>query len=145
MRAKAKGGEGEVAQAIFNLANIFAFIFITLIIASKQVFQSTSVEVEVPKARVIEADLEQSIAVSIKKDRTLYFKNEQVDLQTLTQLVKQAQEQYKLKNPDAEFGEQLVVIRADKSVDWKTVLDAIDAVKRGGSKRITLAVIKRTT
>jgi biopolymer transport protein ExbD len=143
--AKAKGGEGEVAQAIFNLANIFAFIFITLIIASKQVFQSTSVEVEVPKARVIEADLEQSIAVSIKKDRTLYFKNEQVDLQTLTQLVKQAQEQYKLKNPDAEFGEQLVVIRADKSVDWKTVLDAIDAVKRGGSKRITLAVIKRTT
>jgi biopolymer transport protein ExbD len=143
--AKAKGGEGEVAQAIFNLANIFAFIFITLIIASKQVFQSTSVEVEVPKARVIEADLEQSIAVSIKKDRTLYFKDKQVDLQTLTQLVKQAQEQYKLKNPDAEFGEQLVVIRADKSVDWKTVLDAIDAVKRGGSKRITLAVIKRTT
>jgi biopolymer transport protein ExbD len=143
--AKAKGGEGEVAQAVFNLANIFAFIFITLIIASKQMFQSTSVEVEVPKARVIEADLEQSIAVSIKKDRTLYFKNEQVDLQTLTQLVKQAQEQYKSKNPDAEFGEQLVVIRADKSVDWKTVLDAIDAVKRGGSKRITLAVIKRTT
>jgi biopolymer transport protein ExbD len=143
--AKAKGGEGEVAQAIFNLANIFAFIFITLIIASKQMFQSTSVEVEVPKARVIEADLEQSIAVSIKKDRTLYFKNEQVDLQTLTQLVKQAQEQYKSKNPDAEMGEQLVVIRADKSVDWKTVLDAIDAVKRGGSKRITLAVIKRTT
>jgi biopolymer transport protein ExbD len=143
--AKAKGGEGEVAQAVFNLANIFAFIFITLIIASKQMFQSTSVEVEVPKARVIEADLEQSIAVSIKKDRTLYFKDKQVDLQTLTQLVKQAQEQYKSKNPDAEMGEQLVVIRADKSVDWKTVLDAIDAVKRGGSKRITLAVIKRTT
>jgi biopolymer transport protein ExbD len=143
--ARAKGGEGEVAQAVFNLANIFAFIFITLIIASKQMFQSTSVEVEVPKARVIEADLEQSIAVSIKKDRTLYFKDKQVDLQTLTQLVKQAQEQYKSKNPDAEMGEQLVVIRADKSVDWKTVLDAIDAVKRGGSKRITLAVIKRTT
>ena len=143
--AKAKGGEGEVAQAVFNLANIFAFIFITLIIASKQMFQSTSVEVEVPKARVIEADLEQSIAVSIKKDRTLYFKDKQVDLQTLTQLVKKAQEEYKSKNPDAEFGEQLVVIRADKSVDWKTVLDAIDAVKRGGSKRITLAVIKRTT
>jgi biopolymer transport protein ExbD len=143
--AKAKGGEGEVAQAVFNLANIFAFIFITLIIASKQMFQSTSVEVEVPKARVIEADLEQSIAVSIKKDRTLYFRDSLVDLQTLTQLVKQAQEQYKSKNPDAEMGEQLVVIRADKSVDWKTVLDAIDAVKRGGSKRITLAVIKRTT
>lgn len=143
--AKAKGGEGEVAQAVFNLANIFAFIFITLIIASKQMFQSTSVEVEVPKARVIEADLEQSIAVSIKKDRTLYFKDKQVDLQTLTQLVKQAQQEYKQKNPDAEMGEQLVVIRADKSVDWKTVLDAIDAVKRGGSKRITLAVIKRTT
>jgi len=143
--AKAKGGEGEVAQAIFNLANIFAFIFIVLIIASKQMFQSTSVEVEVPKARVIEADLEQSIAVSIKKDRTLYFKDKQVDLQTLTRLVKQAQEEYKSKNPDAEMGEQLVVIRADKSVDWKTVLDAIDAVKRGGSKRITLAVIKRTT
>jgi biopolymer transport protein ExbD len=143
--AKAKGGEGEVAQAVFNLANIFAFVFVTLIIASKQMFQSTSVEVEVPKARVIEADLEQSIAVSIKKDRTLYFKDKQVDLQTLTQLVKQAQEEYKSKNPDAEMGEQLVVIRADKSVDWKTVLDAIDAVKRGGSKRITLAVIKRTT
>ncbi|MEO0197949.1 MAG: biopolymer transporter ExbD [candidate division WOR-3 bacterium] len=142
--AKAKGGEGEVAQAVFNLANVFAFVFVSLIIASKQLFQSTSVEVEVPKARVIEADLEQSIAVSIKKDRTLYFKDKQVDLQTLTQLVRKAQEEYKAKNPDSEFGEQLVVIRADKSVDWKTVLDAIDAVKRAGSKRITLAVVKRT-
>ncbi len=142
--AKAKGGEGEVAQAVFNLANIFAFIFVSLIIASKQLFQGTSVEVEVPKARVIEADLEQSIAISIKKDKTLYFRDKQVDLQTLTQLVKQAQEEYKKNNPDAELGEQLVVIRADKSVDWKTVLDAIDAVKKGGSKRITLAVVKRT-
>ncbi|MEO0153318.1 MAG: biopolymer transporter ExbD, partial [candidate division WOR-3 bacterium] len=100
--------------------------------------------VEVPKARVIEADLEQSIAVSIKKDKTIYFKDKQVDLQTLVQLVRKAQEEYKAKNPDAEFGEQLVVIRADKSVDWQTVLNTIDAVKRGGSKRITLAVIKKT-
>jgi len=143
--ARAKGGEGEVAQAVFNLANIFAFIFITLIIASKQMFQSTSVEVEVPKARVIEADLEQSVAVSVKKDKTVYFKDKQVDIQTLTQLVRQAQEQYKAKNPDAEFGEQLVVIRADKAVDWQTVLNTIDAVKKGGSKRITLAVIKKTS
>ncbi len=142
--AKAKGGEGEVAQAIFNLANIFAFIFVSLIIASKQLFQGTSVEVEVPKARVIEADLEQSVAVSIKRDKTVYYKDKQVDFKTLTQLVKQAQEEYKAKNPDAEMGEQLVVIRADKSVDWKTVLDAIDAVKKGGSKRITLAVVKKT-
>ncbi len=142
--AKAKGGEGEVAQAVFNLANVFAFVFVSLVIASKQLFQSTSVEVEVPKARVIEADLEQSVAVSIKKDKTIYFKDKQVDLQTLTELVKKAQEEYKAKNPDAEFGEQLVVIRADKSVDWQTVLNTIDAVKRGGSKRITLAVIKKT-
>lgn len=142
--AKAKGGEGEVAQAVFNLANIFAFIFITLIIASKQMFQSTSVEVEVPKARVIEADLEQSLAVSIKKDKTVYLKDKQVSLQELTQLIKSAQEEYKAKNPDAELGEQLVVIRADKSVDWQTVLNTIDAVKRGGSKRITLAVVKKT-
>jgi biopolymer transport protein ExbD len=143
--AKAKGGEGEVAQAVFNLANIFAFIFIVLIIASKQMFQSTSVEVEVPKARVIEADLEQSIAISVKKDKSIYFKDKQVDLTTLTDLVKQAQQEYKSKNPDAESGEQLVVIRADKSVDWNTVLNTIDAVKKGGSKRITLAVIKRTS
>ncbi|MCS7245452.1 MAG: biopolymer transporter ExbD [candidate division WOR-3 bacterium] len=142
--AKAKGGEGEVAQAVFNLANIFAFIFITLIIASKQMFQSTSVEVEVPKARVIEADLEQSLAVSIKKDKTVYLKDKQVSLQELVQLIKSAQEEYKAKNPDAELGEQLVVIRADKSVDWQTVLNTIDAVKRGGSKRITLAVVKKT-
>lgn len=142
--AKAKGGEGEVAQAVFNLANIFAFIFITLIIASKQMFQSTSVEVEVPKAKVIEADLEQSLAVSIKKDRTIYLKDKQVSLNELTQLINSAQKEYKEKNPDAEFGEQLVVIRADKAVDWKTVLDAIDAVKKGGSKRITLAVVKKT-
>ncbi|MEO0144271.1 MAG: biopolymer transporter ExbD [candidate division WOR-3 bacterium] len=142
--AKAKGGEGEVAQAVFNLANVFAFVFVSLIIASKQLFQGTSVEVEVPKARVIEADLEQSIAVSIKKDKTIYFKDKQVDLQTLTELVKKAQQEYKEKNPDAELGEQLVVIRADKSVDWQTVLNTIDAVKRGGSKRITLAVIKKT-
>ncbi len=141
--SKHKGGEGEVAEAIFNLAAVMIFILIFLILSSKELFQSTSVDVDIPKANVIEADLEQSIAISITKEGKYYVGNDEVPLEKIHEIVLQKQKEYHEKNPDLEFGDQLVVIRADKSINWQMVLDAIDQAKKGKSRRITLAVIKK--
>ncbi len=143
--AKATGGEGEIAQAIFNLASIFIFILIFLILSTKELFQGTSVDVELPKAHVIEADLEQSISISVTKDHKYYVGDSLVPLDLISELVKQKHWEYVARNENDStlYGDQLVVIRADKGVDWGSVLAAIDEAKRGDSKRITLAVVKK--
>ena len=143
--AKATGGEGEIAQAIFNLASIFVFILIFLILSTKELFQGTSVDVELPKAHVIEADLEQSISISVTKDHKYYVGDSLVPLDLISELVKQKHWEYVARNENDStlYGEQLVVIRADKGVDWGSVLAAIDQAKRARSKRITLAVVKK--
>jgi len=143
--ARATGGEGDIAQAIFNLASIFIFILIFLILASKELFQGTSVDVELPKAHVIEADLEQSISISVTKDKKYYVGDSLVPVNLISRLVEQKHWEYVARNENDStlYGEQLVVIRADKGVDWGSVLAAIDEAKKAKSKRITLAVVKK--
>jgi len=143
--ARAVGGEGEIAQAIFNMASVFIFILIFLILSTKELFQGTSVDVELPKANVIEADLEQSISISITKDHKYYVGDSLVPLDLISELVKQKHWEYVARNENDStlYGEQLVVVRADKGVDWGSVLAAIDQAKKARSKRITLAVVKK--
>lgn len=143
--AKAGGGEGEIAQAIFNLASVMIFILIFLILSARELFQGTSVKVELPKAHVIEADLEQSISISVTKDHKYYVGDEEVPLEKIAEIVKQKHWEYVARNENDStlYGEQLVVIRADKGVDWGSVLAAVDQAKKAKSKRITLAVVKK--
>ncbi len=65
-------------------------------------------------------------------------------MKELTPKVAADQKKYAEEAGDPELeGFQMVVIRGDKSIQWGSVLEAIDAVKRAKCKRVVLAVIKK--
>ena len=135
----------DVGQYLFPMAGVMILTLATLIMNAQSLFSNTSIKVDIPKANVIEVELEQSIPVSITKEGKMYVQDDEMpDLQSITQRIKELQEKYAIENNDPELkGQQLTVIRGDKSLQWGQILDVLDAVKKGGAKRVALAVVKR--
>ncbi|MEO0147858.1 MAG: biopolymer transporter ExbD [candidate division WOR-3 bacterium] len=135
----------DVGQYLFPMAGVMILVLATMIANAQALFQGTSIKVDIPKANVIEVDLEQSIPISITKDGKVYVQDKEMpDLNALRDRVKELQEKYALDAGDPELkGQQLTVIRADKEINWGRVLEVIDETKRAGCKRTALAVIKR--
>ncbi len=135
----------DVGQFLFPMAGVMILTLATMIMDAQSLFSNTSIKVDIPKANVIEVELEQSIPVTVTKEGKLYVQDyEMPDLQAITQKVRELQEKYAAENNDPELmGQQLTVLRADKSIEWGRVLEVLDAVKRGKAKRVALAVVKR--
>jgi len=135
----------DISAILFPLAGVMILVLATIIGNAQALFANTSVQLDLPKANVIETDLEQVIPISIDRDGNYYFKDEKVpDLKTITEKVRQAQKQYAEESGDPELeGYQMVVIRGDRNIAWGMVLAAVDAVKKAKSKRVVLAVNKR--
>ncbi len=135
----------DVGQFLFPMAGVMILTLATMIMNAQALFSNTSIKVDIPQANVIEVELEQSIPVSITGEGKVYIQDEEMpDLQLVTQKIKELQEKYAVENNDPELkGEQLTVIRGDKSIEWGKVLEVLDAVKKGGAKRVALAVVKR--
>ncbi|MGB9589454.1 MAG: ExbD/TolR family protein [candidate division WOR-3 bacterium] len=135
----------DMGQILFPLAGVMILVLATIIGNAQALFTNTSVQLEIPKANVIETDLEQMIPISIDKNGVYYYKDEKMnDVKELTPKVAADQKKYAEEAGDPELeGFQMVVIRGDKSIQWGSVLEAIDAVKRAKCKRVVLAVIKK--
>lgn len=135
----------DIGQFLFPMAGVMILTLATLIMNAQSLFSNTSIKVDIPKANVIEVELEQSIPVTVTKEGKLYVQDyEMPDLQAITQKVRELQEKYAAENNDPELmGQQLTVLRADKSIEWGRVLEVLDAVKKGKAKRVALAVVKR--
>lgn len=135
----------DIGQILFPLAGVMILVLATIIGNAQALFTNTSVQLEIPKANVIEADLEQMIPISIDKNGVYYYKDEKLNnVKDLTPKVSADQKKYAEEAGDPELeGFQMVVIRGDKSIQWGSVLEAIDAVKRAKCKRVVLAVIKK--
>lgn len=147
--AKDKLESPDIGQYLFPMAGVMILVLAVMVGQAKALFTNTSIEVDIPKANVVEADLEQMIPISVKKlpegGVKYYYKDKEMrSLQEITDSVQAAQIRYGQENQDTSLiGQQLVVIRGDKSLDWGTILEVLDAVKRAKSKRVVLAVTKR--
>ncbi len=135
----------DVGQYLFPMAGVMILVLATMISNAQALFQGTSVRVDVPKANVIEVDLEQSIPISITKEGNVYVQDKEMpDMKALQDRINELQEKYAADAGDPELkGQQLTVIRADKEINWGKVLEVVDATKKAGCKRTALAVIKR--
>jgi len=135
----------DMSGILFPLAGVMILILATVIGNAKALFTNTSIEVNIPSANVIEADLEQMIPITIDKNGQYFYKDKKMSSASeVIPLVAADQKKYAEDAGDPELeGFQMVVIRGDKSIQWGSVLEAIDAVKKAKSKRVVLAVIKK--
>jgi biopolymer transport protein ExbD len=135
----------DVGKYLFPMAGVMILVLATMIANAQALFQGTSIKVDIPKANVIEVDLEQSIPISVTKEGKIYVGDKPMPtLDALREKVKEMQRKYAMdaRDPTLE-GTQLTVIRADKELNWGKVLEVIDETKKAGCKRTALAVIKR--
>ncbi|MEO0139547.1 MAG: biopolymer transporter ExbD, partial [candidate division WOR-3 bacterium] len=67
----------DVGQYLFPMAGVMILVLATMIANAQSLFQGTSIKVDIPKANVIEVDLEQSIPISITKDGKVYVQDKE--------------------------------------------------------------------
>ncbi len=119
---------------ITPLIGVALILVIVFMATSPLIMVPLNMEIDLPKARTVEAKAESNITITISKDNTLALNESEIQLSTLplalSELIKE--------HPD-----RLVVIRADKSVSHQQVLDLLSISKRAGATRLAVATLQR--
>ena len=131
--------EIDIGGKLFPMAGVSFLILLMLVAMARDLFSKSKIQVDVPRSTRIETELEENIAVTITKDSRVYVNDQEVTFDTLDRVIERAHRQ----DPDTSFWyTKLVLIRADKSLPFGTVLKALDAAKKAKSQRVAFAVIR---
>ena len=118
---------------ILPMAAVALMVVLMMMILAPMTMTHTNTPVEVPKAHTAEAKTEENFTITYTTDQRLFINDQPVSAEDLENVVQQAVE----KDPY-----QLIVIRADKNVLHKDVLEILAKVKAAGAKRIACATKK---
>ena len=121
---------------IFNfssLTDIVLQLLIFFLLSSSFVMQ-TGIKVRLPKAETGEPQSAKNVIVTLTDAGDLYLNGEQVDLSTLGP---------KLATVIGKEKEQVVIIKADKTVSLKRTVEVIDVAKAVGAAKFMIATTPR--
>jgi biopolymer transport protein ExbD len=118
---------------ILPMACVGLLLVIMMIMTAPMVMTHSNTPVEVPKTHTAERKTEEDIVVTLTVDNKLYLNDQPINKSDLEDQLDQllTKDQY-----------CLVVVRADKDVLHKDVLDIIAIAKRAGAARIACATKK---
>jgi biopolymer transport protein ExbD len=118
---------------ILPMAAVALMVVLMMMILAPMTMTHTNTPVEVPKAHTAEAKTEENFTITYTTEQRLFINDQPVSTDDFEGIVQQAVE----KDPY-----QLIVIRADKNVLHKDVLEILAKVKSTGAKRIACATKK---
>jgi len=118
---------------ILPLACVGLMLVLMMMVIGPMIMTHTQTPVDVPKAHTAETKIEENITVTYTIDSRLFVNDVEIAPEQLINAVTSELE----KDPY-----QLVVIRADKNVLHKDVLEILSKVKKCGAKRIACAIKK---
>jgi len=118
---------------ILPMAAVALMVVLMMMIIAPMTMTHTNTPVEVPKAHTAEAKTEENFTITYTLDKKLYINDQPISTDVFDSIVQQAVE----KDPYL-----LIVIRADKDVLHKDVLEILARVKQAGAKRIACATKK---
>jgi len=119
---------------ITPLVGVALILVIVFMVTSPLMMTPTNLDIDLPKARTVEAKSESNITISYSFDKILALNENEITIAELEPRLKQILE----KNRD-----RLVVIRADKNLTHREVLDILTITKRAGAVRIAIATLQR--
>ncbi len=94
--------------------------------------QNSALKVDLPEAKIEASDLGDSTPiVSLKKDDTIYFKEELVSLDGLKRILTESYAEAEIKN---------LIIAADKDIEYEKVVQIMSLSKEIGIEQISLKV-----
>lgn len=119
---------------ITPLVGVALILVIVFMVTSPIIMAPTNLEVDLPKARTVEAKSESNITISFSANRIIALNEKEVTINQLEdELTKMLD-----KHPD-----RLVVIRADKNLTHREVLDVLSIAKRAGATKMAVATLQR--
>ena len=121
---------------IFNfssLTDIVLQLLIFFLLSSSFVMQ-TGIKVQLPKAEAAESQSGRNIIITLTDTGNLYLNGDQVTLSTLGS---------KLMGFVGREKDQVVVIKADKTVSLQRTVEVIDIAKAVGAGKFMIATVPR--
>jgi biopolymer transport protein ExbD len=119
---------------ITPLVGVALILVIVFMVTSPLMMVPVDLNIELPKAKTVEAKSEKNITISISPDNILALNDREISFEDLENGLAKLLE----KNPD-----RLVVIRADKNVKHKQVLNILTITKHAGARRLAIATLQR--
>lgn len=127
IRTTRERGKALAEINIVNLVDVTLVLLIIFMLTAP--FLQGGIEIELPKTRSTGRDTREGIIVSVTADRGVFIENERLDLE---HLAPELTRRYR-----ARPGEP-VYLRADKKVDYGTVVRVIAIIKQAGFTNLGL-------
>ncbi len=115
---------------ILPMACVGLILVLAMMVLAPMIMTHTQTPVDVPKAHTAETKTEENLTITYTEDSRLFVNDVEILPEQLTDVIYQELE----KDPY-----QLVIIRADKNVFHRDVLEILANVKKCGAKRIACA------
>ena len=116
---------------IVNMVDVMFFLLAFFMLFSTFRTTPAAIDVDLPRAVTAQREPAGEMMVTIDAQGRMFVDGRQVSSQQLQALAGQAVQ----RRPDV-----LVIVRADRQVQYDRVVEAIDAVRRAGVYRLGLAV-----
>ena len=119
---------------ITPLIGVTLILVIVFMVTSPLMMATADFGVELPKAKTVEVKSEVNITISLSTDGRLALNEfELTPSQLRTEL-----EHMISNNPD-----RLIIIRADKNIAHKEILETLSMAKKAGARNLALATLQR--
>lgn len=116
------------------LVDIALVLVIIFMVTAPLLDVPSNIEVDLPKAATIEAKSQDNITLTLSPTGQAAINQNELPVARLGPALKEMVD----RHPD-----RLVVIRADKQVTHKQILDLLGLAKKSGAKRIAIATVQR--
>jgi biopolymer transport protein ExbD len=119
---------------ITPLVGVALILVIIFMVTSPLMTTPPNIDVTLPKARTVEAKSESNITISYSSDRLLAINDKEVAKENLSN---------ELSVLLKEHPDRVVVIRADKNLTHKEVLEIMGIAKKAGAQKMAVATLQR--
>lgn len=130
MRLRSPRLEAEPALMIIPMIDIIFFLLVFFMMSTLYMVEQHTFPVNLPPAAASRQDMSRSIDVTVLKDGRVMMGQEEIVLAQLPKRVELAV----AKQPD-----KMIIVRADKQVDYGQVVVVLDELKLAGAHRVALA------
>lgn len=122
--------ESQPELMIIPMIDIIFFLLVFFMISTLSMVQQHTIPVNLPQASAVTSEIPHTINVTVTSDGHVLFDQEEIPIPLLTKRVGIEL----AKQPDNVF-----VLRADKQVEYGTVITVLDELKLAGAHRVSVA------
>ncbi len=130
MKLRSLRPERQPKLMIIPLIDVIFFLLVFFMMSTLYMVEQNLLPINLPQASPVTYDMPRTVSITVTAEGRTMFEQEDVPLDLLQKRVRMELS----ARPDTPF-----ILRADKDVPYGTVVAALDEVKSGGAKRLSLA------